>query len=175
MFSHKKSFSNIVLFLSVISSICSLFGCSNSIFTNKSTTMAADAKGRKLISYSYQLKAKSVMPVEQFTVEKTDSNTCRVIFVKDFDRASLNLISDTIEVDIALFDKIEEIVKQHEMYAYKPSYTPKELILDGERWKMSLNYDGVLYQSTGENAYPNDNGMKLITDLVHQALESAKR
>lgn len=137
--------------------------------------MAADAKGRKLIFYSYQLKAKSVMPLEQFTVEKTDSNTCRVIYVKDFDRESLNLISDTIEVDISLFDKIEEIVKQHEMYAYKPSYTPEELILDGERWKMNLNYDGVLYQSTGENAYPNDNGMKLITELVHQALERVKR
>lgn len=137
--------------------------------------MAADAKRGKLISYSYELKAKSILPVEQFTVEKTDSNTCRVIFVKDFDRATLNLISDTIEVDIALFDKIEEIVNQHEMFAYKHSYTPDELILDGERWKMCLNYDGVHYCSAGENAYPNDNGMILITELVHQALVSAKR
>lgn len=137
--------------------------------------MGTDAKGKRLLSYSYRLKAKSAMPVEQFTVEKTDGNTCRVTIVKDFDRATLNLISDTIEVDIALFDKIEEIVRQHEMHAYEPSYTPDVLVMDGERWEMSLDYDGGHYHSTGENAYPNDNGMKLITELVHQALGSAKR
>ena len=65
-------------------------------------------------------------------------------------------------------DKMNQIVKEHRMFAYDSDYPNPPEVLDGYMWNMTIEFtSGEKFYSHGSNNGPDDNGISLLVDLFN--------
>lgn len=115
-----------------------------------------------------------MMPTEQYSVEKHDQNTCCITIASHLNTETGEVVSNTFKTDISLLNEIEQVIMEHKMYDYRQHYAPPLQVLDGENWTLCMQFENSSYYSSGDNAYPDDCGLQIITNLVHNTITNAE-
>lgn len=94
----------------------------------------------------------------EYTYRQAEDGTCTLSRKEGWND---NLQPRTFTVNPSVGDKLWKLVKKHEMYKYKSSYTPSMRILDGKSWHLEAAFTkGDKLYTGGENAWPSGDGIE---------------
>jgi len=152
--------------------VVTLFASAFSFFSCGAGTKTNDG-GKSLnpmISYHYSEHGSMAQPEIEFTVSYVDDNNCQVIFFNQLkEDYSTNEDRDTVTAPVSLLKDIEKVVVEHKMKKYKERYRTMFDVLDGTSWCMEILYqDGSMSRSGGYMAWPHDDGIQIIKDLMRK-------
>jgi len=136
---------------------------------------------RPLISVYYSYGSQMHRnPDTRFTVKRDqeDGQIYCINYNRKEDRFELYHIADT-----SLMERINEVIREHKIYRYKRSYNNPD-VLDGSSWGFEAQYgDSTSTRDTywedrlrsgGSNAWPKDDGLKIIQGIVNEAMSAAE-
>ena len=146
---------------SLFLTIMTLFGCSN-----------GKVPKTPISTFRYSVHGSRSGAICKVDIERVDDKTCIVSYLSRDGHKKY----DSISCDAKLLDEVREVVMEKKMWKYKDHYTPKQKILDGSSWSLSISFmddeDYDYHISTGGYmASPNDGGTEAIMKIVKKYVE----
>ena len=142
-----------------------------------STLSSAFAKMPKepMVYYEYHAGNSYARWAEKYVAELKEDGTVKLIYGRSEGR-SADEYGDTLIVDASVMKHIEEIYLEHKMYKYEKRYRPELDVTDGDEWGVTAEFgisrsERKLFSSTGYEAWPKDDGLKIINSYIKSFFE----
>lgn len=135
----------------------------------------------KLTCYEYGESGMMAQPEHAFKITLNDDSATAMLVVSGANDLLLPGMSyddevfkkrlfeggDTITVPATILDSIAQVIIEHKMYNYEDNYTPPFEVSDGTQWHCYASYnDETWLSSGGSNAWPDDNGLSVINNIL---------
>jgi len=125
-----------------------------------------------ITKFFYYLSETTAYPIHYAIIERDAEGAYWMTYAANCPRSEAR----KFQLSEDAYNRLYQIIEDHDMHDYQSSYEPEFMVLDGYMWTLEIAYDkgtpGIY--SSGHNARPDEYGLQRLEDFITKQWEQNK-